>query len=144
MFVVSLFVNAFGVAFITKALLGTSPITSITSVLSLFTALTMGQWTIIVNVLFVLLELFLMNRSWLRSEWRLYLLQIPVTVFFGLSIDCSMAMLHWLNPETYLFQIASLVAGCVILAVGIALEVKMDVAMTPGEYFVRIISMRFK
>ena len=144
LFVVSLFVNAFGVAFITKALLGTSPITSITYVLSLFTALTMGQWTIIVNVLFVLLELFLMNRSWLRSEWRLYLLQIPVTVFFGLSIDCSMAMLHWLNPETYLFQIASLVAGCVILAVGIALEVKMDVAMTPGEYFVRIISMRFK
>ena len=64
LFVVSLFVNAFGVAFITKALLGTSPITSITYVLSLFTALTMGQWTIIVNVLFVLLELFLMNRSW--------------------------------------------------------------------------------
>ncbi len=36
-FIVSLFINAFGVAFITKALLGTSPITSVTYVLSMFT-----------------------------------------------------------------------------------------------------------
>ena len=58
-FVVSLFINALGVAFITRALLGTSPITSVTYVLSLFTSLTMGEWTIIVNVGFVFLELFL-------------------------------------------------------------------------------------
>ena len=59
LFVVSLFINALGVAFITRALLGTSPITSVTYVLSLFTSLTMGEWTIIVNVGFVFLELFL-------------------------------------------------------------------------------------
>ena len=62
MFVVSIFVNAFGIAFITKALLGTSPITSVTYVASMFTPLTMGQWTIIVNLLFVVLELFFMSR----------------------------------------------------------------------------------
>ena len=144
LFVVSLFVNAFGVAFITKALLGTSPITSITYVLSLFTRLTMGEWTIVINVLFVVTEPLFMNRRWLRKEWRLYLLQLPVTVFFGLSIDCSMGILSGLNPETYFSQIAALLAGCVILAAGIALEVKMDVAMTPGEYYVRVIAMRFK
>ena len=144
LFVVSLFVNAFGVAFITKALLGTSPITSITYVLSLFTRLTMGEWTIVINVLFVVTEPLFMNRRWLRKEWRLYLLQLPVTVFFGLSIDCSMGILSGLNPEAYFSQIAALLAGCVILAAGIALEVKMDVAMTPGEYYVRVIAMRFK
>ena len=47
LFVVSLFINALGVAFITRAMLGTSPITSVTYVLSLFTSLTMGEWTII-------------------------------------------------------------------------------------------------
>ena len=144
LFVVSLFINAFGVAFITKALLGTSPITSITYVLSLFTRLTMGEWTIVINVLFVVTEPLFMNRRWLRKEWRLYLLQLPVTVFFGLSIDCSMGILSGLNPEAYFSQIAALLAGCVILAAGIALEVKMDVAMTPGEYYVRVIAMRFK
>lgn len=58
LFLVSLFVNAFGIAFITKALLGTSPITSVTYVLSMFTPYTIGQWTIMLNLLFVVLELF--------------------------------------------------------------------------------------
>ena len=61
LFVVSLFINAFGIAFITKALLGTSPITSVTYVLSMFTPFTMGVWTILLNLLFVVLELFLMT-----------------------------------------------------------------------------------
>lgn len=39
-------------------MLGTSPITSVNYVLSMFTPLTMGQWTIIVNLLFMVLELF--------------------------------------------------------------------------------------
>lgn len=46
LFCVSLFVNALGIAFITKAALGTSPITSVTYVLSMFTPFTIGQWTI--------------------------------------------------------------------------------------------------
>ena len=57
LFVLSLFINAVGIAFITKGSLGTSPITSVNYVLSMFTSLTMGQWTIIVNILFVFLEL---------------------------------------------------------------------------------------
>ena len=52
LFAVSLIVNAMGIAFITKALLGTSPITSVTYVLSMFTPLTIGQWTIVLNLLF--------------------------------------------------------------------------------------------
>lgn len=144
LFIVSLFINAFGVAFITKALLGTSPITSITYVLSLFTGPTMGQWTIIINIFMVILELPLMSRERLRNERRLYLLQIPVTIFFGLFIDFSMNMLHMLNPATYMAQIVSLLVGCVILAVGIALEVKVNVAMAAGEYFVRLIAIRTK
>ena len=90
LFVVSLFINALGVAFITRALLGTSPITSVTYVLSLFTSLTMGEWTIIVNVGFVFLELFFMTRNDLRTDLRIYLLQIPISFCFGLFIAPSM------------------------------------------------------
>ena len=52
LFAVSLFVNAMGIALITRALLGTSPITSVTYVLSMFTPLTIGQWTIALNLLY--------------------------------------------------------------------------------------------
>ena len=142
LFVVALFINAFGIALITKALLGTSPITSITYVLSMFTPLTMGQWTIIVNLLFMLLELPFMTRQDLKTDRRIFLLQIPVTLFFGTFIDCSMGALRWLEPAAYVSKIVSLIVGCVVLAVGIALEVKANVAMAAGEYFVRAISRR--
>lgn len=129
MFVVSIFVNAFGIAFITKALLGTSPITSVTYVASMFTPLTMGQWTIIVNLLFVVLELFFMSRRDLKSDLRMYLLQIPISLCFGTFIDVSMNALSWLDPVAYMSRIGVLLIGCVILSVGIAFEVKADIAM---------------
>ena len=144
MFVVSIFVNAFGIAFITKALLGTSPITSVTYVASMFTPLTMGQWTIIVNLLFVALELFFMSRKDLNSDLRMYLLQIPISLCFGTFIDVSMNALSWLDPVAYMSRIGVLLIGCVILSVGIAFEVKADIAMMSGEYFVKAISRRLR
>lgn len=143
LFAVSLFVNAMGIAFITKALLGTSPITSVTYVLSMFTPLTIGQWTIVLNLLFVLFELPFMTRKELKDDLRMFLLQIPISLCFGTFIDLSMNMLYWLEPVKYIDQIIYLLVGCVILAAGITLEVKVNVAMMAGEYFVRVISQRF-
>lgn len=143
LFAVSLFVNAMGIAFITKALLGTSLITSVTYVLSMFTPLTIGQWTIVLNLLFVLFELPFMTRKELKDDLRMFLLQIPISLCFGTFIDLSMNMLYWLEPVKYIDQIIYLLVGCVILAAGITLEVKANVAMMAGEYFVRVISQRF-
>lgn len=143
LFVASLFINAFGIAFITKALLGTSPITSVTYVLSLFTPFTMGIWTILLNLLFVVLEPFLMTRKDLREDLRMYLLQIPISFCFGLFIDFSMFMLFWLEPSAYVMKVTVLLIGCIILALGIALEVKANAAMMAGEYFVKTITRRF-
>ncbi len=144
LFAVSLFINAFGIALITKALLGTSPITSVNYVLSMFTSLTMGQWTIIVNLLFVVFETLLMRREDFRTDMRIFLLQIPISLCFGTFIDWSMNMLWWIDPVVYASKVASLLVGCFVLAVGIALEVKSNVAMVAGEYFVRVISRRYR
>ena len=144
LFAFALFVNTLGIAYITKAMLGTSPITSVTYVASMFTPLTMGQWTIILNLLFILLELPLMTRKELKADWLTFSLQVPITVFFGTCIDFSMFLLSWLAPATYVSQILNLLVGCVILAVGIALEVKADAALMVGEYLVRAISRRFR
>lgn len=142
LFIVALFVNAFGIAFITKAMLGTSPITSVTYVLSLFTPYTIGIWTILLNLLFVVIEPFLMTRQDLKNDRCMYLLQIPISCCFGLFIDFSMFLLTWMNPTTYAEQFVELLIGCFILAAGIALEVKANAAMMAGEYFVNVITRR--
>ena len=144
LFIIALAINAFGIAFITRAALGTSPITSITYVMSMFTPLSIGQWTIVLNLLFVLLELPFMSKDFLKADRICYLLQIPTTLLFGFFIDLSMEALSWFNPLRYPFKILGLSAGCIILAIGIALEVKANVAMAAGEYFVKVISKRFR
>ena len=143
LFAIALFINAMGIAYITKAALGTSPITSVTYVASMFTPLTMGQWTIVLNLLFAVLELPFMTKRQLREDLRMYLTQVVISLFFGLCIDLCMFIIQDLNPVVYISKIVNLLIGCVILAVGIALEVKADVAMMAGEYFVRVLVKKF-
>ena len=57
LFLVGLFINALGVSLITKASLGTSPISSIPYVLSLNYPFTLGNFTIFFSVLLILLQM---------------------------------------------------------------------------------------
>lgn len=51
-----------------------------------------------------------------------------------------MSMLGRLAPEYYVTKLAFLLIGCVILGAGVYLEILADVAMLPGESFVRAVS----
>lgn len=86
-FLIGLFINSLGVSLITKANLGTSPISSIPYVLSLNFPFTLGQFTIAFSLLLI---------------------------------------------------------GCVILGFGVYTEVLANVAMLPGESFVRAVSSTWK
>ncbi len=141
---VSLFINAFGIVFITKAALGTSPISSVPYVLSLATPFSFGTYTFFLNILFILAEMALMGRSRVRAKRVELLLQLPVVLVFSASIDFSMFLMRDFAPQTYLEMLISLVAGCAILAAGIGWAVKADVTMNPGEYLVNVISKRFR
>ena len=82
-FTVGLFVNSLGVACITKASLGTSPITSVPYVLSLGFQPSIGQFTVFWNLLLVACQLALLRRKFRPIQ----LLQVPVAAVFGLFID---------------------------------------------------------
>ncbi len=141
--VASLFVLAFGVALVTKAALGTSPIASLPYVLSLCTEyVTMGQFMMSINVIILVVEMFLMSREEIRSEKFALALQLPTAVLFGWFIDLSFPLLTWYEPATYLPCLAGLVVGCVFVALGVAMEVQSGVAMMPTDYIVRIIAKR--
>lgn len=140
LFGIALFINSLGISIITKAMLGTSSISSVPFVLSLFTPFTMGIYTIVWNILFVFLERPMMTRREVKEHRIEYLSQVPVGICLGVFIDISMTILWWLNPQTYVTQIISLLVGCIVLGIGVSLEVKANVAMAAGEYFVQVIS----
>ena len=139
-FLIGLFINSLGVSLITKADLGTSPISSIPYVLSLNFPFTLGQFTIAFSLLLILIQLVILRRNF-KAE---HLLQIPISILFGYFIDLTMVMLFFVHPQTYLSSVIHLLIGCVILGFGVYTEVLADVAMLPGESFVRAVSSTWK
>ena len=139
-FLVGLFVNSLGVSLITKANLGTSPISSIPYVLSLNFPFTLGNFTIFFSIFLIVLQLII-----LRKNFKLeHILQIPASIIFGYFIDLTMILFSWVNPEAYIMKIVYLLIGCLILGVGVYMEVLADVVMLPGESFVRAIVLTWK
>ncbi len=135
-FLIGLFINSLGVSLITKADLGTSPISSIPYVLSLNFPMTLGQFTIIFSILLIIIQLFILRKNF-KAE---HLLQIPISILFGYFIDLTMVLLGFVHPEAYGLKIIYLLIGCVILGFGVYMEVLANVAMLPGESFVRAVS----
>ena len=134
-FLIGLFVNSLGVSLITKANLGTSPISSIPYVLSLNFPMTLGEFTIFFSLLLIVLQLLILRRNF-RLE---HLLQIPISVIFGYFIDLTMVMIGNLTLKTYAAELGFLIFGCLVLGIGVYMEVLANVAMLPGESFVRAV-----
>lgn len=138
-FFAGLFISSLGVSFITKANLGTSPISSIPYVLSLRFQPTIGEFTILFSLLLIILQILILKRRFKLID----LLQVPVSVAFGYFIDLTMGMLWWMDPQSYIMQAVFLLIGCVILGFGVYLEMLGNVIMLPGESFVRAVVIRW-
>lgn len=133
---VGLFVNGLGVSFITKAGLGTSPITSIPYTLSLGFTPTVGMFALVFNIFLVILQVILLRRNFQLQN----LLQLPIIALFSFFIDLTMSLLGFMQPETYAMKVVSLIVGCLILGFGVFMEMVANVAMLPGEATVRAVS----
>lgn len=137
-FVAGLLINSFGVAFITKAALGTSPISSIPYVLDLEFWPTFGETTFALNMVYIIAQIALLRRDFRPVQF----LQIVANLIFSAFIDVSMGLLWWLSPQGVPAEALSLAIGCCILAFGIAVEVAPNVIVVPGEGIVRAIATK--
>ena len=136
-FSAGILINSFGIVLITKGALGTSQISSIPYVLSLqMPFISFGMFSFIMNMVYIVLQALLLRRQFKPIQ----LLQIVVNVVFSASIDVFMAMLSFYAPQQLFTRVLSAVAGCIVLAFGISVEVAPDLIMVPGEGIVAAIS----
>lgn len=124
-----LIVMAFGVAFSIKAALGTSPISSVPYVTGAISGLSVGTTTIIMNTVFVLIQIAILRR---RYEW-FQLLQLPAAVLFGTTIDVASLLIDGLSPTAYWQQWLVCLLGIFLVALGISMEVVANLITTAGE-----------
>ena len=122
-------IMAFGVAFSIKASLGTSPISSVPYVVSLFAPLTVGTATIVMHCVFILLQILILRRNYHPIQ----LMQPPVAVFFGYLTDFGVWAVRGIHCSTYWQQWIVCLIGILLVAAGVSLEVKAGVVVLAGE-----------
>lgn len=139
-FIAGLFIMSFGVVLSVKANLGVSPISCVPYVYSVRYPLSLGQTTIIMNVFLILIQVLL-----LRKKYKLFqLIQLPVVFLFGFFIDLIMHFSTWIHADNYFVQAFLCLLGCVVLAIGVFLEVKAKLTYLPGEGVALAITDTFK
>ena len=126
---VGLSIMAFGVAFSIKASLGTSPISSVPYVLSLFTPLTVGTATITMHCFFILMQILILRKNYHFIQ----LMQLPVAFFFGYLTDFGVWAVRGISYHAYWQQWILCLIGILLVAVGVSLEVKAGVVVLAGE-----------
>jgi len=130
---------AFGVAFSVKADIGVSPISCVPYIYSLQYPFTIGETTILLNAIFVVIQIALLRKRYDPVQ----LVQLPAVIVFGYCIDITMAIVKNLDPSNYIEQLILCLFACVVLAFGIFLLIKTRLTYLPLEGLVITIMQKF-
>lgn len=135
-FTLGVAINSFAIALIARSNLGVGAISSVAYVLSAIFPLSFGGFTFIINMLFIVAQFALLRRDFKPVQ----LLQVAVNIVFSGLIDLSGQALAVIPVETVPARTIALLIGCMLLALGIAIEVAPNVVLVPGEGIVRAIN----
>jgi len=132
---VSLNLMTLGVALCVRSCLGSSVISSLPFVFSLageagyVIPWTIGGYTVAMNCLLVCCQIFVLRRSFDPRQ----LFQLVIGFVFGWLIDLNMSLTGIFRFDSLLPQIFVQMAGCTIMGIGIAFEVRCGSVTMPGE-----------
>jgi uncharacterized membrane protein YczE len=138
-FLIGLFVASLGVAFSTKAGLGTSPVASVPYSVSLVNhVLSFGWWLNVLSLIQITVQVALLRKRCKPIE---IIIQTAVAFLYGYLTDFSCRILNGVQPAAYVARFAVMLVGCIVLALGIWIQYQGGVAMMPGEAMNRAISI---
>ncbi len=132
---VSLFIMTFGVALCVRSALGSSVISTIPFVMTLAGAAseapawTIGEYTYVMNGVLVALQILILRRRFQLVQ----LFQLVIGFVFGFLLDINMNITAHFVPTTLPWQMLAQAAGCTVLAIGIAMELRCGSVTMPGE-----------
>ena len=138
LFLIGLFIASLGVAFSTKAGLGTSPVASVPYSVSLVSPLlSFGSWLNLLSLVQVIVQVAVLKG---KCNYIEIAVQTVLAFVYGYLTDFSCGLIRDITVTGYPMQFLFMLLGCVILAFGIWVQFKGGVAMLPGEAMNRAVS----
>lgn len=139
LFLIGLFVASLGVALSTKAGLGTSPVASVPYSVSLVSGLlSFGGWLNLLSVIQITVQVLLLRTRCNPVE---IVIQTVLAFVYGYLTNLSCYLIRGLTVTTYPMQLCCMLLGCFVLALGIWIQLRGNVAMLPGEAMNRAIAL---
>lgn len=137
-YLLGLFVLAFGVAISVNSNLGVSPVNSLPYVVSLFTGKDLGTCVIVVFTIYIALQIVI-----LRGDFQWFnLLQILCSTAFGYFVDLSKWILGDFALETYGGRLLMLAVSILLVAIGIFLYLSVNLLNMPMEGLTQAMSKK--
>ena len=138
LFLIGLFIASLGVAFSTKAGLGTSPVASVPYSVSLVSPLlSFGGWLNLLSLVQVMVQVAVLKG---KCNYVEIAVQTVLAFVYGYLTDFSCGLIRDITVTGYPMQFLFMLLGCVILAFGIWIQFKGGAAMLPGEAMNRAVS----
>lgn len=130
---------AVGIAISRATDLGVSAISALPNVLSFITPLTIGFWTFILNLVFVVAQIVLLRRKFNPLQF----LSLPFIFVFSGMIDFFVPLCAAIPMDSYLIKLFYSVATCFIIALGVLIQAQAALVLVPGDGIVVTISRVF-
>ena len=138
--VTGLFILACGIALSARSGLGVSPSAGLAYILSMIFPLSTGNFNTLINVVFILIQLLLLGKSFQPTR----LLQLAAVVVFGFFIDLANRLFAGITPVNYPLALLMAVAACALDGIGVFLEVKADLLTMASEGAISVIAQKTK
>lgn len=139
LFILGLYILSLGIALSTKANLGVSPVSSIPYVFSLALPFSLGQITIVVQLVYIACEIAILKRDFHPIQF----LQIVIVIIYGYFNDFSLMIVSNVNPSNYALQWLLCFASMFVIAFGVNMEVRAGVMMLAVDGLMVTISQVF-
>lgn len=136
LFILSVMIVGTAITLITNAGVGATAITSLPFVISEIWDISFGMMTAIFNIIWVFLQIIIQKREFPKVQF----LQFFISILLGFSVDLSNMLLKNIIPTSYYAQIIMLIIGCMVMGLGIFLQLTADVVYNPAEGIVSVIS----
>lgn len=120
---------AAGIATVTHANLGTTPISTLPFTLTFVTDWSFAQTTFLINALFILGQIVLLRKNFPLSSF----LQIPIIFFFSIIIDWTMHFWDIFSFSQYFEQLAVSIFGNLMMALGIVIQIRSQTIVAPVD-----------
>ena len=133
-YVFGVLILGFGIVLNTKTGLGVAAINSVPYGLSKMTNLTLGNWTTILYIGFIILQILIYKKIDIKV-----LLQFPFSYLMGMILDFYDQLLNFV-PQNMIISLVLLFVAIILTALGAYLVVSMNFVPNPADGIVNALS----